>query len=83
MIQVYIRDLEASCRVPHHELRGFKRLHLKPGESRAVQFELTPKDLSLIDERGERWLEPGRFRVFIGGSQPDARSVELMGRAPL
>ncbi len=83
VIQLYVRDLEASCRVPHHELRGFRRLHLLPGESRAIEFELTPKDLSLIDEAGQRWLEPGRFLIFIGGSQPDARSVELMGRTPL
>ena len=81
--QLYVKDLEASCRVPHHELRGFARLHLKPGESRIVEFSLTPKDISLIDELGQRWLEPGRFRVTIGGSQPDARSVQLMGRAPL
>ena len=83
VVQLYVKDLEASCRVPHHDLRGFRRLHLKAGESRVAQFDLTPKDLSLIDEQGQRWLEPGRFKVFIGGSQPDARSVELLGRAPL
>ncbi len=83
VVQLYVRDLEASCRIPHHELRGFRRLHLKPGESRVVRFELSPKDLSLIDEQGQRWLEPGRFRVYVGGSQPDARSIELTGHAPL
>ena len=83
VVQLYVKDLEASCRVPHHELRGFRRLHLGAGESRRVEFELSPRDLSLIDEQGQRWLEPGRFRVFVGGSQPDARSVELMGQAPL
>jgi beta-glucosidase len=83
VIQLYVKDLQASCRVPHHELRGFTRLHLKAGESRRVEFDLTPKDMSLINERGERWLEPGTFRVTVGGSQPDARSVQLMRRAPL
>ena len=81
--QLYIRDLEASCRVPHHELRGFERIHLEPGESRQLEFKLTRKDLSLIDQQGQRCLEPGRFQVFVGGSQPDPRSIALMGQAPL
>lgn len=83
VVQLYVKDLEASCRVPHHELRGFERIHLKPGESRNLEFTLVPKDLSLIDEQGQRLLEPGWFQVFIGGSQPDNRSVALMGQAPL
>lgn len=83
VVQVYVEDLEASCTVPHHELRGFERITLAPGESRTVTFELDAKALSLIDDQGRRVLEPGRFRVSAGGSQPDARSVALMGKAPL
>jgi hypothetical protein len=41
------------------------------------------RDLSLIDERGVRVLEPGRWRATIGASHPDARSIELTGQAPL
>jgi beta-glucosidase len=83
VVQLYLADLEASCRVPRHSLRGFARVHLLPGEARRVSFELSPRDLSLIDERGRRVLEPGRFRVSVGGSQPDARSQELTGQSPL
>lgn len=83
VVQLYVKDLEASCRVPHHSLRGFQRLHLAPGESRRVGFELGERDFSLIDEAGKRVLEPGRFRLTLGGSQPDARSVALLGQAPL
>jgi beta-glucosidase len=83
VVQLYLADLEASCRVPHHSLRGFARVHLLPGETRRVSFELCPRDLSLIDECGRRVLEPGRFRVSVGGSQPDARSQELTGQSPL
>jgi beta-glucosidase len=81
--QLYVRDLEASCAVPHHELRGVQRVHLGPGESQRIRFLLDAVALSLIDDRGERRLEPGKFRVFVGGSQPDTRSVALLGRAPL
>lgn len=81
--ELYVKDLEASVVVPHHSLRGFKRTHFAPGETKKLVFRLSPKDLSLIDEHGVRQLEPGRFRIFVGGSQPDTRSVELMGQAPL
>ena len=83
VVQLYLKDLEASCRVPHHSLRGFQRITLAPGESRRVTFRLAPRDLSLIDDAGRRVLEPGRFRASIGGSQPDPRSVALTGQAPL
>lgn len=83
VVQLYVSDLEASCRVPIHSLRGFRRITLSPEESTRVEFELTPRDLSLIDESGRRRLEPGRFRATLGGSQPDRRSVELTGQSPL
>jgi beta-glucosidase len=82
-VQVYVSDLQASCRVPLRSLRGFRRISLAPGKSTTVQFELDPKALSLIDEQGRRVLEPGRFRLSLGGSQPDERSVALTGKQPL
>ncbi len=83
VIELYVTDLEASCRAPRWDLRGFSRITLAPGESRRVSFALGARALSLIDERGVRVLEPGRFRATIGGSQPDARSVALTGQTPL
>ena len=83
VVQLYVRDLEASVPVPHHSLRGFTRLSLAPGASRRVTYELEADDLALVDEEGRRGVEPGRFRLFLGGSQPDARSVALTGQAPL
>jgi beta-glucosidase len=83
VVQLYLKDLEASCVVPHHSLRGTQRVHLAPGEARTLTFELQPRDMALVDDRGRRVLEPGRFRVFIGGSQPDERSRELTGESPL
>jgi beta-glucosidase len=59
------------------------RLHLAPGEKERVTFTLGPRDFSLIDERGKRILEPGRFLISVGGSQPDAVSVRRYGHAPL
>ena len=83
VVQLYVKDLESSVPVPVHELRGVQRVHLAAGASQRVAFQLGAKSLSLIDEAGHRVLEPGVFRVFVGGSQPDARSVALLGQAPL
>ena len=83
VVQLYVEDLESSCVVPHRELRGFERISLLPGESRRISFELSLRDLSLIDLQGRRVIEPGRFRLSVGGSQPDARSVTLSGQRPL
>lgn len=83
VVQLYVEDLEASCTVPIRDLRGFQRVHLAPGASADVSFTLTPKHLSLINDQGKRSLEPGRFRITVGGSQPDSRSVQLMQCAPL
>jgi beta-glucosidase len=83
VVQLYVKDLESSVPVPHHELRGIERLHLAAGAAQRITFELTAKSLSLIDDTGSRQLEPGTFRLFIGGSQPDSRSVALVGTAPL
>jgi beta-glucosidase len=56
--------------VPRHALRGFQRIHLRPGESRHVQFSLSPRDLSMVSEAGNRVVLPGDYLVSIGGGQP-------------
>jgi beta-glucosidase len=83
VVQLYVKDLQASCAVPHHSLRGFERIHLAPGASQQVAFDLGPRDLALVDDAGQRVVEPGRFRVTVGGSQPDDRSRELTGTSPI
>ena len=50
---------------------------LAPGEENTVEFELTKKQMSFINEEGQRMIKPGTFKVFLGGSQPDERSLEL------
>ncbi len=83
VVQLYLKDLDASVTVPHHQLSGFKRVTLNPGEKQTVAFNLTARQMALITEEGKCILEPGTFRVIVGGSQPDDRSKALMGQAPL
>ena len=79
IVQLYLQDLEAGTRVPKRQLAGFRRVHLKPGETAEVVFPVTARQMALIDDAGNCILEPGVFRVFVGGSQPDPRSEELTG----
>ena len=78
-VQLYLKDVEASVKVPRWQLRGIRKVFLKPGEKAEANFTLTPKQLSLIDDDGNEVLEPGTFNIFIGGSQPDSRSISLTG----
>ena len=79
VVQVYIRDNKSKYRVANHSLCGFKRVTLDPGESKIVTFRVTSESMGVVDDEGERVIEPGKFTVFIGGHQPDDRSYELMG----
>ena len=79
-VQVYVTDLEVSTRVPIRSLRKVKCLELEPGETKEVEFTLFARDFAIIDEKGKCIIEPGKFKISIGGQQPDDRSKELMGR---
>jgi beta-glucosidase len=79
IVQLYLKDCEASVEVPKWQLRGVQRVRLEPGESKEIGFELTPRLMALVNEEGKCVLEPGRFEIFVGGSQPDGRSQALTG----
>lgn len=79
-VELYIKDVEASTRVANWSLRKIGQVALGAGESKEVSFELTARDFAIIDEKGRCIVEPGEFKVAVGGQQPDARSEELTGR---
>jgi beta-glucosidase len=83
VVQLYVKDLDASCAVPVYDLRGFLRVRLDPGQAQTITFTLAARDLMMVDAAGHRVLEPGRFRAFIGGTQPDPRSATLTRQPPL
>jgi beta-glucosidase len=73
VVQLYTRDLVSSVTTYEKNLRGFERVHLKPGESRTVALTLTPDDLALWDRAMHFIVEPGAFRVMVGSSSEDIR----------
>ncbi|TFG71749.1 MAG: glycoside hydrolase family 3 protein, partial [Anaerolineales bacterium] len=79
VVQLYVKDVEASVPVPIRHLVGFERVHLSPGESRKISFDLQPKDLSIIMDDGRRAVEPGTVKVFIGGGQPHTGAAGVGG----
>ncbi len=79
VVQLYVRDVDASVEVPKWQLRGISKLSLEPMQQQEVTFTLTPRQLALIDQNGKAVLEPGKFEIYIGGSQPDGRSCKLTG----
>jgi beta-glucosidase len=68
--QLYVTDLVASVMTPVVELKGIERVSLKAGEIKTVTFQITPYDLSLLDENMVRRVEPGVFRIHVGGVVP-------------
>lgn len=77
VVQLYVRDVSASIARPVKELKGFRRISLKAGESRKVSFEVTTGMLAFYDARGQRVVEPGDFTIMIGGDSQAVRSATL------
>jgi beta-glucosidase len=68
VVQLYIRDVDASVVRPVKELAGFERVSLQAGETKPVRFELGPQRLGLYNRQLQFVVEPGEFRVFVGTS---------------
>src|SRR5213594_2164445 len=68
VVQLYVHDEVASVTRPVRTLAGFRRVSLKPGEARTVDFQLTSKELGLYNQNMKFVVEPGKFRAFVGGS---------------
>jgi beta-glucosidase len=83
VVQLYVTDMEASVDVPISALKGFQRIYLEPGESKQVSFTLDEKMLQMVNKEGLFILEPGEFKITIGGSSPGSRSLELGAPEPV
>ena len=73
---------------PRLSLQGVQRVHLRAGESKRIEFVLQPRQMSLVNAQGKRAINPGRYRVFIGGAQPGELGqtgvvFEITGEKPI
>ena len=75
--QLYIKDIKSSLPRPGKELKKFKRVTLKPGETKEVEFTVNKNDLSYYDPVKHGWTaEPGEFQVLIGSSSRDIKLID-------
>lgn len=84
VIQLYITHPNGGENAPIRALKGFKRLHIKAGETKLVEFTLSPQDLALTDQNGNLIEKAGSVDIYIGGGQPNvsenvATSIEITG----
>ncbi len=79
VVQAYLSYPPGDALAPKRSLVGFQRVHLAPGESRRVTFELDPRRLSSVDAAGKRAVLPGEYGVFLGGGQPGDAAGERAG----
>jgi beta-glucosidase len=71
VVQLYIRDIIASTTRPVKELKGFKKVMLKSGESRKISFILTKNELGFYNNEGDFIFESGDFDIWVGTSSAD------------
>jgi beta-glucosidase len=73
VVQLYTHELVTTVTTYEKNLRGFERVHLKPGETKTVTFALTRDDLGLWDRQMHYVVEPGKFKVMLGSGSEDIR----------
>jgi beta-glucosidase len=70
VVELYVKHIGGAVPAPLISLEGFARVSLQPGETRAVNFTLTPRQLSTVEADGHRLAEPGTLVISAGGAQP-------------
>ncbi len=78
VVQLYLKFPPVKG-APRLALRGFERIHLEPGQSRNVRFELKDRDLGMVTEDGRPIIAPGDYAITIGGGQPDTGAPGVTG----
>ncbi len=83
VVQLYLSALETHMPAPLSQLIAFQRVSLKPGQIKTIRFDVTPEMLMQVDEDGQQKLEPGKYRLTVGGCSPSARGVALGAPQPV
>ena len=77
IVQLYISNMDSKFRVPKYSLKGFKKIYLKANEGKRIQFILNKSMLNSIDDMGREVLNNGKYKIWISGSSPHKRSIDL------
>jgi beta-glucosidase len=82
VVQLYVSALDAPADAPLASLEGFRRVAIEPGRSETVEFAVTADMLAVVNDEGESMVEPGRYRLMVGGASPGARALALGAPRP-
>jgi beta-glucosidase len=80
VVQLYV--IPPAGAGPARQLAGFEKAWIPARASKTLRFTLTPRQISTVGEDGTRSVLPGRYRISVGGAQPEARSAAL-GATPV
>ena len=79
-VQIYVKVDRPNT--PNPQLKALKKVFLHTGETRHVVLKLSQKDFAVFNEEGKKVVSKGSSKVYVGISQPDTRSIALMGKSP-
>lgn len=82
IVQVYIKDCDSPMAVRNHNLCAVASIPLNAGEEKRISLPIAKHAFEAVLEDGSRKVTGNRYLLSVGGSQPDSRSIELMGSAP-
>lgn len=80
VVQLYLRDCFSQVTRPVKELKDFARVSLEPGETKVVEFTVTPDKLEFLDKDMKPVVEPGEFIVMVGSSSADEDLLKTVFR---
>lgn len=80
-VQAYVKYQGENT--PNHQLKGLVKVFLKPQEEKSISLHLKADAFGLYDEKGKKILHSGEYELYLGDSQPDARSRKLLNQEPL
>ncbi len=83
VLQVYIKKEDSSFDTPNPSLCAFERIVLAAGEEKEVQLVIPASAFEVVDDEGKRFIDGTHYRFYVGFSQPDAKSIALMGEKPV
>jgi beta-glucosidase len=83
VVEVYTQLMSPAFESPRHQLNGFTSVSIPQGESKTVTFHIDDEQLCVFNEDGEPCVHHGKVKLFVGGGQPDTRTLELTGKTQL
>lgn len=83
VVQVYVKDLDSPDAVLHASLCAFDKVVCEPGERKTILIAIANRAFTVVKEDGSRVLNGKQFKLYVGTSQPDVRSVQLTQKKPI